>query len=59
MTNGISSKVAATGSVFNSCEKTTGCHAVRSAFMCKVLQVSGVLAHHDFGGAELGNYDDG
>lgn len=56
ITRGISSKVAATGSVDNSCEKTTGCHAERSEVICKVLHATGVLAHHDFGGAELGNY---
>ena len=59
ITSGISSKVAATGSVVNSCEKTTGCHAVRSAFICKVLHVAGVLTHLDFGGTKLSNYDDG
>jgi hypothetical protein len=57
ITSGVSSNVAATGSVVNSCEKTTGCHAVRSVFICKVLHVQAFLAHHDFGGAELGNYD--
>jgi hypothetical protein len=56
ITNGVSSKVAATGSVVNSCEKTTGCHADRSAFIGKVLHAAVNPKHHDFSGTDLGNY---
>ncbi len=56
MTSGVSSNVAATGALVNSCENATGCKAVRNAVISKVLHAAGVLTHHDFGDAELGNY---
>ena len=39
ITRGVAINVAATGALVNSCENATGCHAVRSAVISKVLHV--------------------
>ena len=59
ITSGISSNVAATGALVNSCENATGCQAVRNAVTSKVLHAGRCLTHRDFGDAKLGNYDVG